>query len=84
MNVWGYGSGPNFQRQILIAGYAACDEAHFPHHPISCGNGLLTLNEDNSMECEHLKVSGESEKTQLALNAAVSIMLMEEAFRILA
>lgn len=66
-------------RQQLIAGYSANDEAHLPHHPINCSGKILTLNEDNSMEWDHSKVGGDSERTQLAINVAAAFIILEEA-----
>ena len=49
----------------------------FPHHPVHCPDraGFLALYDDNCMECEHNKVG--PEKTQVALDASIAILLME-------
>lgn len=57
-------------------------EAHEPHHPIVCKEKTLKLYEDNSMECNHLKVPGNDKRTNKAIIHSIACLIIEEASKL--
>lgn len=47
------------------------------HHPITCGPGVLTLEEDGAMTCEHAVASANCNRNQDCINTSISILLFE-------
>jgi hypothetical protein len=71
----------NLQATLSSATAMTVDSAHQGvrglHHPITCGNGALALDEDGSMRCEHATALAECTRNQDCINATIAILLFE-------
>jgi hypothetical protein len=61
----------------LAASNPGTDPAPMPHHPISCKDELLWLEQDGTFGCEHAKVPGDDRRTQFCIDHSVALLLME-------
>lgn len=66
--------------QATLSAATAMGTPTFPHHPITCANGILVLHEDGAMECDHSRTPADDERTQDAIQASVAILLFELVF----
>lgn len=48
-----------------------------PHHPISCRDELIWLDEDGRMGCGHAQVPPGDRRTQGCIDHSISILLIE-------
>ena len=66
--------------QSTLASSSASGEIIYPHHPITC-TGTLRYNEDDTFECDHMKVGADDARTKQCLTHSVAILILEEAVR---
>jgi hypothetical protein len=48
-----------------------------PHHPLTCKDELLWLDDDGRMGCEHTQVPADDRRTRGAIDQSVAILLLE-------
>ena len=61
----------------LAAANPSTDPPPVPHHPISCRDELLWLEEDGRMGCEHAQVPASDARTKYCIDHSISILLIE-------
>jgi hypothetical protein len=66
--------------QATLSAGSATHGQYFPHHPITC-HTELKFNEDNSFECEHMKVAPDDPRTRDCVNGSIAFLIMEEAWK---
>lgn len=49
-----------------------------PHHPITC-SGVLSLEDDMVMSCDHAKTQPHDSRTQHCVNGSIALLLIELA-----
>jgi hypothetical protein len=49
------------------------------HHPISCRDELLWLDEDGTLGCEHAQVPASDRRTQFCIDHSIAILILELA-----
>lgn len=77
MNISAY-STINLQ-STLAASNPPTDLPPAPHHPISCRDELLWLEEDGRMGCEHAQVPADDLRTKYCIDQSIAILLLELA-----
>jgi len=64
--------------QTMLAGAnPPGDPPPLPHHPISCREELLWLEEDGRMGCGHAQVPADDRRTRGCIDQSISILLIE-------
>lgn len=78
-----YGGTPihqaNVQLQSVISSATSgVGDAVMPHHPLTCSSDLC-FNEDNSFECEHVRVDAADPRTQSGIHHSMVLLILEPA-----
>lgn len=63
--------------QATLAAASAGGEPVFPHHPITCSAGSLSIYDDGVLECEHGRTGAGDDRTQACVDATIAILLFE-------
>jgi hypothetical protein len=69
----------NLQSTLAAASPCSDPPAPAPHHPISCRDELLWLDEDGTFGCEHAQVPATDPRTRSCLDHSIAILLLELA-----
>jgi hypothetical protein len=69
----------NLQATLSAANPPTDMDTPQPHHPLSCREELLWLEEDGRFGCEHAQVPPGDRRTQGAIDHSVAILLIELA-----
>jgi hypothetical protein len=77
--MYGYDGGINLQATLSSSSAMSQCPVIRPHHPITCSNGQLFYDEDNTFRCEHASVPSDDERTRHCIDHSIALLLIEIA-----